>query len=505
MIESAAALLYGFADALTPMNLLMAAIGALIGTFVGVLPGLGPTSAIAILLPLTAVLEPAQAIIMLAGIYYGAMYGGSTTAILLNIPGEASSVPTCLDGYPLAVQGRGGPALGIAAIASFIAGVIGVFGLVFFAPVLAEQAIKLGPPELFSVMLLALAVTSGLTGGSLLKSLIMGLFGFLLSMVGLGSSTGMFRFTFGFSSLSGGFEMISIIIGLFAITEVLRSMEEKKTAVASDRIGSVYPSRSDLRQSSGAIAAGSVIGFVLGLLPGISAAITSFLSYDVVKRFSKRRHLFGRGAIEGVAAPEAANNATSSAGFIPLFALGIPSSPPLAVLLAGLMIYGVAPGPLLFEQKGGFIWTVIASMVIGNIVLLLLNLPLVGMWARLTRVPFGIMAPVILMLSIIGAYTVRNSLFDVGVAVVFGVLGYFMHKFDWPVMPLILCFILGPLMEQSFTQAMSMSGGSFSVFVTRPLALTFLVIAAVLFLASIWLAGRTRKRVQEEGAEALDF
>ncbi|MFB5265574.1 tripartite tricarboxylate transporter permease [Paenibacillus enshidis] len=505
MIESGAALLYGFVDALTPMNLLMAAIGALIGTFVGVLPGLGPTSAIAILLPLTAVLEPAQAIIMLAGIYYGAMYGGSTTAILLNIPGEASSVPTCLDGYPLAVQGRGGPALGIAAIASFIAGMIGVFGLVFFAPVLAEQAIKLGPPELFSVMLLALAVTSGLTGGSLLKSLIMGLFGFLLSMVGLGSSTGMFRFTFGFNSLSGGFEMISIIIGLFAITEVLRSMEEKKTAVSSDRIGSVYPSRSDLRQSSGAIAAGSVIGFVLGLLPGISAAITSFLSYDVVKRFSKRRHLFGRGAIEGVAAPEAANNATSSAGFIPLFALGIPSSPPLAVLLAGLMIYGVAPGPLLFEQKGGFIWTVIASMVIGNIVLLLLNLPLVGLWARLTRIPFGIMAPIILMLSIIGAYTVRNSLFDVGVAVVFGVLGYFMHKFDWPVMPLILCFILGPLMEQSFTQALSMSGGSFSIFVTRPLALTFLITAAILFFASIWLAGRTRRRVQEEAAEALDF
>lgn len=500
MLDSIVSLGYGFVSAITPFNLLMAILGALIGTFVGVLPGLGPTSAIAILLPVTSALEPSQAIIMLAGIYYGSMYGGSTTAILLNIPGEASSVPTCLDGYPLARQGRGGPALGIAAISSFAAGMLGLAGLVFFAPFLAEQAIKFGPPELFAVMLLALTVTSGLTGGSMIKAAIMGLFGFVLSMAGLGTSSGLFRFQFGVSALSGGFEMVSIIIGLFAITEVLKSIGERQPPVPTDQIGSVYPSLSDLKQSSGAIAAGSLIGFVMGLLPGCSAAVTSFLSYDVVKRFSKRRHLFGKGAIEGVAAPEAANNATSSAGFIPLFSLGIPASPPLAVLLAGLMIYGVQPGPLLFQQQGGFVWTVIASMVIGNVALLVLNLPLVGLWAKLTTVPFGIMAPVILMLSVIGAYSVRNSLFDVVVAVLFGFLGYFLHKYDWPVMPLVLCLILGPMLEQSFTQSMAMSADSFSIFLTRPLALTFLMLSVCMVVISNLLVRRTKRRLLQEGA-----
>ncbi|QDR81868.1 tripartite tricarboxylate transporter permease [Sporomusa termitida] len=500
MIESIISLGQGFLTAVTPINLLMAVLGAFIGTFVGVLPGLGPTSAIAMLLPVTSVLEPSQAIIMLAGIYYGSMYGGSTTAILLNIPGEASSVPTCLDGYQLARQGRGGPALGIAAIGSFIAGMVGLVGLVFFAPFLAEQAIKFGPPERFAVMVLALTVTSGLSGGSLVKAAIMGLFGFMLSLAGLGTFSGLFRFQFGIDALSGGFEMVSIVIGLFAITEVLKNIGERQTAISPDQIGNVYPSRSDLKQSAGAIAAGSVIGFVMGLLPGCSAAVTSFLSYDIVKKFSKRRSLFGKGAIEGVAAPEAANNATSSAGFIPLLSLGIPASPPLAVLLAGLMIYGVQPGPLLFSQQGGFVWTVIASMIIGNVALLLLNLPLIGLWARLTRVPFGVMGPVILMLSVIGAYSVRNSLFDVLVAVLFGFVGYFLYKFNWPVMPLILCFILGPMLEQSFIQSMSMSAGSFGIFFTRPLALAFLVVAALMIVISGLLVRRTKQRLQQEGS-----
>lgn len=504
MLDSLISLGSGFASAITPMNLLMAALGALIGTFVGVLPGLGPTSAIAILLPLTAVLEPSQAIIMLAGIYYGSMYGGSTTAILLNIPGEASSVPTCLDGYPLAQQGRGGPALGIAAISSFFAGMLGLVGLVFFAPFLAEQAIKFGPPELFAVMILALTVTSGLAGGSMVKAAIMGLFGFMLSLVGLGTSTGMFRYQFGLESLSGGFEMISIIIGLFAITEVFKTFGEKKVAISSDQIGSVYPSVKDMKQSSGAALTGSAIGFVMGLLPGVSAAVTSFLSYDIVKKFSKRKRLFGKGAIEGVAAPEAANNATSTAGFIPLFSLGIPASPPLAVLLAGLMIYGVTPGPMLFEQQGGFIWTVIASMVVGNLVLLLLNLPLVGVWAKLTRVPFGIMGPIILVLCVIGAYSVRNSLFDVVIAVLFGFIGYFLHKYNWPVMPLVLCFILGPLLEQSFTQTMAMSAGDFTIFLTRPIALIFLILSLVMIIVSNLLIRRTKRRLVEAGASDLN-
>lgn len=505
MIETLQFLAGGFAQALTPANLLMAAIGTLIGTFVGVLPGLGPTSAIAILLPVTSVLEPTQAIIMLAGIYYGAMYGGSTTAILLNIPGEASSVPTCIDGYPLACQGRGGPALGIAAFASFAAGMLGVIGLIFFAPLLADQALRFGPPEMFAVMVLALTVTAGLTGRSFAKSAIMGLAGFLLAMVGLGPSSGMYRFQYGMDALAGGFDMVSVIIGLFAITEVMKGIREKKTAVSTDQIGSVYPSAKDLKQSAGAMTAGSLIGFVMGLLPGCSAAITSFLSYDIVKKLSRRRHLFGRGAIEGVAAPEAANNATSSAGFVPLFALGIPSSPPLAVLLAGLMIYGLTPGPMLFEQKQGFVWTIIASMLIGNLMLLVLNLPLVGLWAKLTRVPFGILTPIILLLSMIGAYTVRNSLFDVGVAIGFGVIGYVLHKYEWPTMPLLLCFILGPLMEQSFMQTMAMSGGKALILFQRPISATLLAAAFILLIVSTGLVKRTKRRVKEEAGETLEL
>ncbi|AKG36043.1 tripartite tricarboxylate transporter permease [Paenibacillus durus] len=498
-------LLDGFGHAFTPMNLLMAAIGVLVGTFVGVLPGLGPTSSIAILLPVTAVLEPTQAIIMLAGIYYGAMYGGSTTAILLNIPGEASSVPTCLDGYPLAQQGRGGPALGIAAIASFIAGVLGVLGLVLFAPVLASQALRFGPPEMFAVLLLTLVIMMGMNGGRFVKSAVMGLAGIALSLIGLGANSGVYRFTLGWGPLEGGLDMVSILIGLFSIAEVMRGISEKKTAISAGNIGSVYPGRKDLKQSASSIAAGGLIGFFMGLLPGCSAAVTSFLSYDFAKRISPRRHLFGKGAIEGVAAPEAANNATSSAGFIPLFALGIPSSPPLAVLLAGLMIYGLKPGPMLFEQKGSFVWTVIASMFIGNVMLLVLNLPLVGIWAKLTRVPFSILAPVILLLSMVGAYTVRNNLFDVQVAVVFGIAGYYLQKHDWPIMPLILCFILGPLMEQSFLQSMAISGGNLGIFFQRGLSAAFIIAAAAMLIFSLYMVRRTKKRIREERGDSLSI
>lgn len=498
-------LLSGFADALTPLNLMMALLGALLGTLVGMLPGLGPTSAIAILLPLTTVLGPTQGIIILAGIYYGAMYGGSTTAILLNIPGEVSSVPTCLDGYPLAKQGRAGPALGIAAISSFVAGALGVIGLVFFAPLLADQALKFGPPEYFALMVLALTVIVNLAGNSLIKGLIMGLFGYLLAMVGLGPSGGQIRFSFGIDALSAGFDMISIIIGLFAITEVLKGMEEKQTSISIGNIGSVYPGMQDLRKSYKAMFRGGLVGFLMGLLPGCSTAVSTFLSYDFEKKMSKTPEKFGKGAIEGVAAPEAANNATSSAGFIPLFALGIPNSPPLAILLAGLMIYGLAPGPVLFEQNGSFVWTVIASMFIGNIMLLVLNLPLVGLWARLTQIPNGVIGPIILILSFIGAYTVRNSLFDVFVALVFGVLGYIFHKYRWPVVPLILCYILGPMLEQSFVQSISMSGGKLSIFFERPISLSILLLSLVLFVASLLLLRRTKSRVKEAVGAELDI
>jgi putative tricarboxylic transport membrane protein len=496
MMDSVSLLLSGFNEAITPVNLLMAAIGALIGTFVGVLPGLGPTSAISILLPLTTVLGPTQGIIMLAGIYYGAMYGGSTTAILLNIPGEISSVPTCLDGHPLAKKGKGGPALGITAISSFVAGTLGLIGLVFFAPLLADQALKFGPPEYFALMVLALTVMVGLSGESMIKAGIMGALGYVLSMVGLGPSSGLPRFHYGTTTLIGGFEMTSIIIGLFAVTEVFKGVEERRIRITLGEIGSVYPRWVDLKVSARPMFQGGMIGFFLGLLPGCSAAITSFLAYDLEKKVSKHPERFGKGAIEGVAAPEAANNATSSAGFIPLFSLGIPSSPPLAVLLAGLMIYGLTPGPILFEQNSQFVWTIIASMFIGNVMLLVLNLPLVLLWVKLTQIPYGVMAPIILLFSTIGAYSVRNQLFDVFVALVFGLIGYIFHKFRWPVVPLILCFILGPLLEESLLQSMAMSAGDPAIFFERPISLGLLLLAVLLFGISLKLMRRTKKRVE---------
>ncbi|MFS0635378.1 tripartite tricarboxylate transporter permease [Mesobacillus foraminis] len=495
----------GLTEVLTPNNLLIVLIGSLLGTMVGVLPGLGPTSAIAILLPLTAVLEPTQGIIMLAGIYYGAMYGGSTTAILMNIPGESSSVPTTLDGYPLARQGRGGAALGIAAIGSFIAGIIGLIGLVVFAPLLADQALKFGPPEYFILMLIAFLVLFNLTGFSFVKSMLMGVLGFLVSLVGIGVSTGIPRFEFGWSALAGGFEMISIIIGLFAISEVLKGLEENRTTIKQEEIKSIYPTRADLRQSAFPILRGSILGFFLGILPGISATITSFLSYDLERKVSKRPERFGKGAIEGVAGPESANNATSSGGFIPLLSLGLPSSPPLAVLLAALMIYGLTPGPVLFEQNSQMVWTVIASMFVGNIILLILNLPLVGLWAKLTEVPFGILGPIILMISILGAYSVRNSMFDVIVAILFGALGYLFHKFHWPIIPFILCLVLGPKMESSFIQSLEISSGNVMIFLERPISLTLLVLAVVLLSISLFLMKRTRKRIVQETGDHMEF
>ncbi len=488
----------GFASALSPLNLAMALVGALLGTIVGVLPGLGPTSAIAILIPLTSVLPPTAAIIMMAGIFYGAMYGGSTTSILLNIPGEVASVPTCLDGYPMAQQGRGGPALGIAAIGSFMAGTLGVIGLTFFAPFLADQALRFGPPEYFGLMILALTVMVGLSGGSLLKSLLMGCTGYFLSLAGIGPASGFPRFNYGTVTLYGGGELISVVIGIFAIAEVLVGLEESRVAVAIKKIGNVFPSVKDLRTSFMPMVRGTGVGFFLGLLPGCSPAVTTFLAYDLEKKVSRTPERFGKGAIEGVAAPEAANNATSQAGFIPLMALGIPASPPLAVLMGGLMIYGLQPGPLLFKDHPDFVWTIIASMYIGNILLLVLNLPLVGLWARLTTVPYAIMGPVILIICIVGAFTVNNNLFDVFTCLIFGIIGYFMRKYDWPAVPLILCFILGPLLERALIESLAISGGSVLIFFTRGISLGLLIGAGILLFLSIKIMRRTEHRVKEE-------
>lgn len=505
-METIMYLLNGLSEVVTPLNLLIILLGSLLGTLVGVLPGLGPTSAIAVLLPVTTVLDPAQGMMMMAGIYYGSMYGGSTTAILMNIPGESSSVPTTLDGYPLSQKGRAGAALGIAAIGSFIAGIIGLIGLVLFAPILADQALKFGPPEYFTLMLIALLVLFNLTGFSIRKSVLMGLFGFLFSLVGIGISSGVPRFDFGFSILSGGFEMISIIIGLFAITEVLKGLEENRSTTRKHyKLKGVFPSKEDLKQSRAPILRGSLLGFFLGILPGISATITSFLSYDIEKKISKDPNKFGKGAIEGVAGPESANNATSSGGFIPLLSLGIPASPPLAVLLAALMIYGLTPGPVLFEQNSEMVWMIIASMFVGNLILLVLNLPLVGLWAKLTEVPFGILAPIILLISILGAYSVRNSMFDVVVAILFGILGYLFHKFQWPIIPFVLCIVLGPKIESSFIQSMEMSSGNLLIFVQRPISLTILILAGIFLILSVFLMKRTKKRLFQETGEEQEF
>jgi putative tricarboxylic transport membrane protein len=481
----------GFGSALTPTNLMMALLGALIGSLAGMIPGVGPTPAIAILMPLTTALGPTQGVIMLSGIYYGAIYGGSTTAILLNIPAELQAVPVCFDGHPLAKKGRGGPALGIAAISSFVAGVLGVLGLVFFAPLLADQALKFGPPEYFALMMLTLTVIVNLSGNSIIKGLIMGLAGYLLAFVGMGPASAQARFTFGLEPLSAGIDMISVIIGLFAIAEVFHTFGEKASDAKPPKLGSVYPRLAELVETFPTMIRSSIVGFVLGLLPGCSPAVSAFLSYDMEKKLARKPEEFGQGALRGVAAPEAAGNATCSAGFIPLFTLGIPSSPPLAILLAGLMIYGLQPGPMLFDGSSDFVWTVIASMFLGNLMLVVLHLPFVGVWVKLTEIPMRILKPLILLLCVVGVYSVRNSMFDVLVSFALGGVGYFLKKSKWPLVPFILCFMLGPLTERSFIQSMSISDGSFGIFVESPIALTILIFAAALFLLSVFLMRRT--------------
>lgn len=490
-MEAFGNLVMGLTSALSITNLFMVLVGVLLGTLVGVLPGLGPTSTIAMLMPLTAVLSPSSAIIMMAGIFYGAQYGGSTTAILVNIPGEVSSVPTLLDGYPLAMQGKAGPALGIAAIGSFFAGTGGVLLLTFFTPLLAHQALRFGPPEYFGLMVLALTVMVSVSGGSLIKGLLMGTLGYLVSLVGLGPNSGMPRFHYGFAVLYGGIDIVTIAIGVFAVGEIFAGLEESRGAISLKKIEKVFPSLKDLRQTFPSMCRGGILGFLLGLLPGCNPAVTAFLSYDIEKKVSRHPERFGKGALEGVAAPESANNATSSASFVPLLALGIPASPALAVLMGGFMVYGLQPGPLLMMEKPDLVWTIIASMYIGNAMLLVLNLPLVGLWARLTTVPYKIMAPVILMICVVGAYSLRNSMFDVGMTFVFGGVGYLMRKYDWPSAPLVLCSILGPVLEKAYVNSLAMSAGSPMIFVTRPICLALILAAFALLVISLRFMGKT--------------
>jgi putative tricarboxylic transport membrane protein len=498
MFPSLELLVNGFAQALTPENVLFALVGCLVGTLIGVLPGIGPTSGIAILLPLTATLPPTSAIIMMAAVYYGAMYGGSTTAIVVNIPGEASSVPTALDGYELAKQGRAGAALGIAAIASFVAGTLGLVGLTVCAPLLARVALAFGPPEYFALTMLSLTLAITLSEGALVKGLVSIAVGLLAATVGLDPLTGLRRLTFGSVTLMAGVNFISVVIGLFAIGELLANVERSAAYVYDTKVRNWWPTRADIRQSAGAMLRASGIGFVLGLLPGFSPSVTTFVAYDVEKRLARDPSRFGRGAIEGVAAAEGANNATSSGGFVPLFAFGLPSSPPLAVLLGALLMYGLQPGPRLFQENPQFVWTIVASMYVGNVILLVLNLPLVGIWARIAAIPFPVLGPFILLCSVIGAYSIRYLMFDVWMAMVFGIVGYAMRKTGFPLAPVVLATVLAPTLETSLKQSLILADDSPLIFATRPLAATLLAAAAILLVQSAWRRRSARTFAEDD-------
>ncbi|MQA81457.1 MAG: tripartite tricarboxylate transporter permease [Streptosporangiales bacterium] len=487
----------GLLTALQPQNLLFAFIGCVLGQLIGVLPGIGSAAAIALLIPVTFNLPPVPAIIMLAGIFYGTNYGGTITSVLMNMPGESASVVTCIDGYQMARQGRAGRALGIAAIGSFIGGTAATIGLVVAAKPLTSAALLVGAPEYFALMVLGLALVVGLAGGSLVKALIMGILGLLVGTVGIDPAMGVPRFTFGRPELLDGLSFIPVVIGLFGVGEILLNLEKKAQQVFRTQVGSVLPDRDDLRRSGGAIARGTGIGFLLGLIPGATSVIASYMSYGVEVRRASDRSRFGRGAIEGVAGPETANNSFVNANFIPLFALGIPGTASVAMIMGGMMANGIIPGPLLFRDHADFVWTVIASMVIGNAILLILNLPLIRVWTQMLRVPYGILFAVILEFTIIGAYAVSNSTFDLTVMTVAGLLGYLLRKLDFPLAPLVLTLVIGPLMESNLRKALEASAGSLSTFVDRPIALTVLCVAGAVVLWSVIRGALARFRRDE--------
>ncbi len=471
-------LIAGFTTVLGAWNILFCFIGALIGTLIGVLPGLGPTATIAMLLPLTVGLDPVTAIIMIAGIYYGASYGGSTTAILVNIPGEAQSVVTCIDGYRMAQNGRAGVAIGIAAIGSFIAGTLGAVAIALISMPLITFAIRFGPPEYFALMLLGFVVLLALSKGAVIKSLIMIIVGFLLSMVGQDVVTGEPRYAFGVQELMDGISIVTISMGIFGLGEVFYNLERLSTRpVQKVPVRDLMPTREDWRRSSMPIARGSVVGFLVGLLPGGGATLASFVSYAMEKRLSKHPEEFGKGAIEGVAGPEASNNAGATGSFIPLLTLGLPGNPVTAILLGALILYGVTPGPLMIQSHPEVFWGVVASMYVGNVILLLLNLPLIGLWVQLLRVPYRYLFGPLILFMIIGAYSINNSLFDVGALLVFGLVGYGLRKLAFEPAPLILAFVLGSPMELNLRQTFMLGHGSLDYFLDRPIALTILVVS----------------------------
>jgi putative tricarboxylic transport membrane protein len=472
----------GFSVATSPANLLYALIGCIMGTLIGVLPGLGPAAGTAILIPITFSLDPIGGIIMLAAIYYGAMYGGTITYVLVNVPGEAASVVTCLDGYQMAKQGRAGPALGIAAIGSFIGGMFATFALMVVAMPLVNLALRFGAPEIFALLVMGMCLVTGLSGRSLLAALIMTVFGLMLAMIGMDPVRGAPRYTFGLEPLYDGVGFVPVVMGLFGVGEILVSMEAPVLDIIKTKFSDLLPNRKEWGRSAGAIGRGTIIGFLLGLIPGMGAVIPTFVAYIVEKKVSKHPEKFGTGVIEGVASPETANNAYANASMVPLLTLGIPGSPTLALLMGAFMIHGLTPGPLLFKERPDVVWGLIASLCVGNVILLILNLPLVGLWARLLRIRYQYLYPGILLFCILGSYSLNQSVFDVGVMVVFGVLGYLFRKLDWPLAPTVLALVLGPMMERTLRTSLETSGGDFGIFLRRPIAAVLLVLTALILL-----------------------
>ena len=495
-------IIYGFQVTFQPINFLFCGIGVLVGTLVGVLPGIGPAGAMALLLPATFKFSPTSTLILLAGIYYGVQYGGSTTSILVNIPGEASSVITCLDGYQMARKGRAGPALGIAAWGSFIAGTIANLGLMLVAIPLAHAALRLGPPEYFSLMCAGLIIVTYLAQGSVLKAIMMALVGIILGSVGLDVITGLPRFTFGINELTDGIGIVPLVMGLFGISEIFQNLEGNfKREVFKARLGNLWPSLKDWIEAKWAIVRGSIIGFLLGILPGGGAVIATFVAYAVEKKVSKNPEKFGTGAIEGVAAPESANNAAAGASLIPLLSLGIPPNPIMAIFFSALLIHGIQPGPLLIREHPDLFWGLVASLYLGNGLLLILNLPLIGVWVKVLEIPYKILFPLILLFCVIGAYSLNNVSFDLYVMILFGVVGWVMRKFGYEGAPLILAYVLGPMMENALRQSLLISQGSFLIFVSRPISGIALGFAFLLLLTTLFPYFRKRRQEYDEFKE----
>jgi putative tricarboxylic transport membrane protein len=482
-------LVLGFQVALTPSILAYAFLGCVIGTLVGMLPGIGPLTGISLLLPVTFGLNPTIALVMLAGVYYGAMYGGSTTSILMRIPGEAASVMTCVDGYEMTRNGRAGAALAIAAIGSFVAGTVSVVGLMLLAPPLASIALKFGPPEYSALLVLGLLVLAYLSGGTIIKTLAMALLGLLLGMIGIDTMSGFTRFSFDIVELGDGIGIVPVAVGLFGVSEILLTARSGAAEpVRRPRLRELLPSAAELKAAAAPIGRGTVLGFLIGIIPGSAHVISSFVSYALERRLSRHPERFGKGAIEGVAGPESANNAAASGALVPLLALGVPSGALPAVMLAALLIHGVTPGPLLIQNNPELFWGLIASMYVGNTVLLILNLPMIGLFINILRIPYAYMYPLILVLCVLGVYAINQSVIDIWIMAIMGALGFVLRKLDFETAPIVLGLILAPMLELSVRQALAMSAGDYSIFFTRPISATMLVLGTAILAHALWSA-----------------